>query len=79
MLQIILKGAKPADLPVMQSEKFELEKPQNGESAQRHRAREPDCPRRHGHRIGDNSGCSDVRYWHLADTPICTAHVRFWG
>ena len=21
----------------------------------------------------------DVRYWHLADMPSCTAHVRFWG
>ena len=24
-------------------------------------------------------GPSDVRYWHLADMPSCTAHVRFWG
>ena len=21
----------------------------------------------------------DVRYWHLADIPSCTAHVRYWG
>ena len=21
----------------------------------------------------------DVRLWHLADIPSCTAHVRFWG
>ena len=21
----------------------------------------------------------NVRYWHLADMPSCTAHVRFWG
>ena len=21
----------------------------------------------------------DVRYWHKADIPSCTAHVRFWG
>ena len=20
-----------------------------------------------------------VRYWHLADIPSCTAHVRYWG
>jgi hypothetical protein len=20
----------------------------------------------------------NVRYWHLADIPLCTAHVRFW-
>ena len=22
---------------------------------------------------------ANVRYWHLADIPSCTAHVRFWG
>ena len=22
---------------------------------------------------------SNVRYWHLADMPSCTAHVRYWG
>jgi len=22
---------------------------------------------------------TDVRYWHKADIPSCTAHVRFWG
>ena len=21
----------------------------------------------------------NVRYWHKADIPSCTAHVRFWG
>ena len=21
----------------------------------------------------------NVRYWHIADMPSCTAHVRFWG
>ena len=21
----------------------------------------------------------NVRYWHIADMPFCTAHVRFWG
>ena len=21
----------------------------------------------------------NVRYWHLADIPSCTANVRFWG
>jgi hypothetical protein len=21
----------------------------------------------------------NVRYWHLADIPLCTAHVRYWG
>jgi hypothetical protein len=20
-----------------------------------------------------------VRYWHKADIPLCTAHVRYWG
>ena len=22
---------------------------------------------------------TDVRYWHIADIPLCTAHVRYWG
>jgi hypothetical protein len=26
-----------------------------------------------------NERAYDVRYWHLADIPSCTAHVRFWG
>ena len=25
------------------------------------------------------ANCLDVRYWHLADIPSCTAHVRYWG
>ena len=22
--------------------------------------------------------CGNVRYWHKADIPSCTAHVRYW-
>ena len=29
-------------------------------------------------RRGDRISKRDVRFWHLADIPICTAHVRFW-
>ena len=27
----------------------------------------------------DRKESNDVRFWHLADMPSCTAHVRFWG
>ena len=27
----------------------------------------------------DADACGDVRYWHKADIPSCTAHVRFGG
>ena len=30
-------------------------------------------------RRGDRMNAQNVRYWHKADIPSCTAHVRFWG
>ena len=29
--------------------------------------------------LAGDFGRSDVRYWHKADMPSCTAHVRYWG
>jgi putative ABC transport system substrate-binding protein len=44
----ILKGAKPADLPVVQASKFELVQPADGLNAQTHRAAGAARPRRRG-------------------------------
>ena len=47
----ILKGAKPADLPVVQASKFELVQPADGLNAQTHRAAGAARPRRRGDRM----------------------------
>ena len=45
-------------------------------NARSDRAFVADWPRRRGDRI---VGGPDVRFWHEADIPMRTAHVRFWG
>jgi hypothetical protein len=47
----ILNGAKPADLPVAQSIRFERHQPQNRQGTWSHNPALPACPRRRGDRV----------------------------
>ena len=69
----ILRGAKPADLSVQAPTRYETVL--NLKTA---KALGPDGPPALlGARRGDRM--TYVRYWHKADMPSCTAHVRFRG
>ena len=60
----MLKSANAGDLPVEQATKFDL-------VVHLKTAKAFDLT------IPPNA--ADVRYWHKADIPFCTAHVRFRG
>ena len=72
----ILKGEKPADLPVQAADQIRTgDQSQDRKGPRAHGAAVAACSRRRGDRIS----ADDVRFWHKADIPSCTAHVRFWG
>ena len=75
----ILKGEKPADPAGTAADQVRTgHQPQDREGARPHHSADAARTRRRSDRIADMC-CPDVRYWHKADIPSCTAHVRFRG
>ena len=72
----ILKGEKPADHAGAGADQVRAgDKSQDRQGARSYRSA---VATRHRQR-GDRMSGVNVRYWHKADIPSCTAHVRFWG
>ena len=69
----VLKGEKPADFQLDVDQVRASDQSQDRQSAWPHRSYRCSARRR-----GDRMN-GDVRFWHKADIPSCTAHVRFWG
>ena len=63
----ILKGEKPADLPVQGPTKYDSDQPEDRQGARSRRAAHPTRPRRRGDRIDPRIAASAHRsFWHQA-------------